>query len=84
MSLTLINKRSRMRVFVLPHDPYCTALGRCVCVVLPGRENRSVPSSVTLAAGATLSGLPDALLTVPDITLAVRKGEILMTQEPTS
>jgi hypothetical protein len=65
-----------MRVFVLAHTHYCAAHTECGCVVLPGRAKRRVPSSLTLAANATVAGLPDAVLEVPEIARAVRAGEL--------
>ena len=81
MSVTLTNKGRRMRVFVLPHETYCAALGSCACVVFPGREPRSAPSSLTLPAESVVRGLSDAVLQVPEIARAVRALEVVTAPE---
>jgi hypothetical protein len=76
VTVTLTNLKPRLRAFVLPHESYCAALGRCACVLLPGRAARRVPSSITLAASAAVEGLAEAVLSVPEIARAVRGGEL--------
>ncbi len=77
MTVTLINSTNRMRVFNLPHGTYCEALGKCTCTVLPGREKRRVPSSLTLPGKSKIKNLPEAVLAAPDVAKAV-KAEILV------
>ncbi len=82
MSVTLTNLVSRMRTFLLLHDTYCAARGACACVPLPGLAARRVASSLTLAADATVEALPDAVLAVPEITRAIRTGELRAKEAP--
>ena len=97
MTVTLVNRTQRMQVFNLPHDRYCAALGRCECRVPAtpkarplgttvqvggtARAKRPVCPSLTLAAGATQSGLPDAVLAAPDVDRAVRAGLVTVRRE---
>ena len=50
MSISLTNTSRRCLVFVLAHDVFCVANGRCRCA--PGA--RLVPTSLTLATGVTV------------------------------
>ena len=52
MTMTLINKTGRMKVYNLPHKTYCAALGKCACTLLPGRNSARVCASLTLPADA--------------------------------
>lgn len=72
MTVTLINRMERLRVFVLPHVDYCTARGACACTVVPGRDARQIPTSLTLPAKTSVEGLDDAVLRVPEVARAVR------------
>lgn len=72
MSICLTNTSRRCLVFVLAHDVFCVANGRCRCA--PG--NRPVPTSLTIAAGGTIDGLDEAVLVVPAVTRAVRDGAL--------
>ena len=72
MSICLTNTSRRCLVFVLAHDVFCVANGRCRCA--PG--NRHVPTSLTIAAGVTVGDLDDAVLTVPAVIRAVRDGAL--------
>jgi hypothetical protein len=74
VTVTLINKTRRMKIYNLPHETYCKALGQCVCVSLPGRDKKAVCSSLTLPAGATVSGLSDAVLLVTTIAKDINAG----------
>jgi hypothetical protein len=57
------------------HETYCKALGECACDVEQGRARRRTPS-LTLATGVTSPALDDAVLAVPDVVRAVRRGEL--------
>ena len=72
MTVSLTNTSRRCMVFVLAHDVFCVANGRCRCA--PGV--RPVPSSLTLATGETVGGLDDAVLAVPAVIRAVRDGAL--------
>ena len=78
MTVTLINATRRMKVLNLPHESYCAALGTCACT-----DNGAgrVASSLTLAAGASATGLDDAVLAVPDVVTEVRSGELRVRRE---
>lgn len=91
MSLTLTNTSGRCQVFVLPHETYCRALGpgACECDVQPGRDARRTATSLTLATGVTSPTLDDAVLDVPDVARAIRRGDVALTRlateaQPTS
>lgn len=76
MTVTLINASGRLKVFVLPHETYCKARGRCACTVMPGREGRRIASSLSLAASARLEELDEAVLTIPEVERAARSGDL--------
>ena len=81
MTVMLKNTAGRMKVFNLPHDPFCLRAGTCACAELPGRPPRRLASSLTLPAGAEASGLPDAVLELPEVARAVRAGELRVRRE---
>lgn len=68
MTVYLTNTSRRCLVFVLAHDVFCVANGRCRCA--PG--NRPVPTSLTIAAGVTIDGLDEAVLAIPAVIRAIR------------
>ena len=72
MSISLTNTSRRCLVFVLTHDAFCVASGRCRCAV----GARRVPTSLTLAAGATVDELDEAVLAVPEVIRAIRDGAL--------
>ena len=72
MSISLTNTSRRCLVFVLAHDVFCVANGRCRCA--PGA--RTVPTSLTIAAGVTIDGLDEAVLVVPAVIRAIRDGAL--------
>jgi len=76
VTVSLTNTSNRCQVFVLAHDTYCKALGDCACDVEQGRAARRTASSLTLATGVTTPELDDAVLAVPDVVRAVRRGEL--------
>lgn len=76
MTVSLTNTSGRCVVFVLAHETYCTALGECRCDVDHGRRARRTPRSLTLANGVTSPALHDAVLAVPDIVRAVKRGDL--------
>ena len=71
MSVAITNTSRRGLVFVLAHDVYCAALGRCAC----RSGARRVASSLTIASGLTVS-VDDAVLSVPELVRAVRDGSL--------
>ncbi len=70
MTVTLINNSGRIKVFTLTHDHYCKALGWCECA-------GNIPGSLTIPAGARVTGLPKEVLEVPQIQKAIRARDIL-------
>jgi hypothetical protein len=76
VTISLTNVSGRCQVFVLAHETYCEARGACACDHEPGRRARRLPRSLTLASGVTSPELDDAVLTVPDVFRAVRRGEV--------
>lgn len=72
MTVSLANTSRRCLVFVLAHEVYCVANGRCRCA--PG--NRRVPTSLTIAAGVTIDGVDEAVLVVPAVIRAIRDGAL--------
>lgn len=82
MSVTLTNTSGRLRVFILPHDTYCQALGGCDCGFTLGRPVRRLPTSVTLPVGIAVRDLPDAVLAIAEIGTAIRRGELLARTTP--
>lgn len=75
-TITLINTTRRMKVYNLPHNTYCKALGRCACTRLPGREGRRVCASITLPAGGFVNELPKAVFEVAEIHSDLKSGLI--------
>ncbi len=71
MTVSLINMSRRCHVFVLAHEVYCAALGRCACRT----GTRRVASSLTIASGITVV-VEDAALAVPELVRAVREGSL--------
>ncbi len=76
MTVSLTNTSNRCQVFVLAHETYCKALSECACEVQQGRAPRRSPRSLTLATGVTSPALEDAVLAVPDVVRAIRRGEL--------
>lgn len=76
MTVSLTNTSGRCLVFVLAHETYCKALGQCRCDVEPGRRARRTARSLTLASGVTSPALDDAVLTIPDVVRAAKRGDL--------
>ena len=76
MTVSLTNTIGRCLVFVLAHETYCQALGECRCEVEQGRRARRTAKSLTLASGVTSPALDDAVLTVPEVVRAVKRGDL--------
>ena len=76
MTVSLTNTSGRCLVFVLAHETYCQALGECRCEVEEGRRARRTAKSLTLASGVTSPALDDAVLTIPDVVRAVKRGDL--------
>lgn len=81
MTITLINKTRRMRVYNLSHDSYCQALGQCACTRLPTRNTMYVCASLTLPANARVSGIQEAALQVPEIARDIKVGSLAVTRK---
>lgn len=90
MAVTLDNRLRRMQVFNLVHDAYCRG-GTCACSAIttvvvdenprtgdrvPRRVQKKVPTALTLLAGEVRPGLPDGVLRVPDVRVALEKGDL--------
>lgn len=67
-----------MQIFVLAHESYCAALDGCACSQPTARGARRVPRALTLATGATSPEVPAAVLAVPSVSQAVRRGELVV------
>jgi hypothetical protein len=80
MTIALIGTARRVAVFVLSHDPYCIALGRCDCT--RRRDGKLLAGSLTVPARSRVPGLPEAVLAVPAIALAVRAGALRVEHAP--
>ena len=76
MTVSLTNTSRRCLVFVLAHETYCQALGECRCEVEQGRRTRRTANSLTLASGLTSPALDDAVLTIPEVVRAVKRGDL--------
>ncbi len=76
MTVSLTNTSGRCLVFVLAHETYCKALGECRCDVEEGRRARRTAKSLTLASDVTSPALDDAVLTIPEIVRAVKRGDL--------
>ena len=80
MTVSITNTSGRCQAFVLTHEHYCQALGDCVCDRSGGREARLIPRSITLAAGVTIPAVADALMQVPEVIRAIKRGELVVTR----
>jgi hypothetical protein len=76
VTVSLTNVSGRCQVFVLAHETYCRARGACACDVGQGRGARRTARSLTVATGVTSPELDDAVLAVPEIVRAARRGEL--------
>jgi hypothetical protein len=74
MTVSLTNTSLRCQVFVLAHEVFCAACGRCACRT----GARRVASSLTIASGMTVGALSDAVLAVPEVSRAIRSGALLV------
>ena len=73
--MRLINKTNRMKVIPLPHQSYCEALGRCMCIQLPGMKKK-VATSLTIPAGGISKEVPDAVLNVAQVARLLRQQKL--------
>lgn len=76
MTVTLTNRTRRMKVYNLSHEVYCKALRKCACTIIAGRNERRICSSLTIPASYRLECVDEAVLSVPEISAAVRVGDI--------
>ena len=76
MTVSLTNTSRRCLVFVLAHETYCKALGECRCDVEEGRRPRRTAKSLTIASAVTSPALDDAVLTIPEVVRAVKRGDL--------
>ncbi len=72
--MILANTTDGQKAFVLGHDSYCSALGRCACLrALPrGRARAAV---LSLDEGEELR-VARAVLSVPEVARAVARGRL--------
>ena len=78
MPVALTNRTRRLVAYALPHDICCTATGHCGCIAV--HEGASpVAASLTLCAGETRDGLSPAVVRVPSIARAIRRGQLAAT-----
>ncbi len=78
MSVALTNRTRRLVAYALPHDICCKGSGRCGCV--PVHKGASpIAASITLCAGETRNGLDHAIVRVPNIARAIRRGRLTAT-----
>jgi hypothetical protein len=95
MPVTLESRLRQMQVFNLPHDAYCDE-GKCACsdmtvVVVeetsrtgeraPKQVAKKAPASMTLLALERKTGLPTALLDVPDVKAAIARGYVRVIEQ---
>jgi hypothetical protein len=80
VTVTLVSTVRRLAVFVLSHAAYCAALGRCSCT--RRRDGKLLAASLTVPARARLPDLPEAVLAVPAIALAIRQGALRVEHSP--
>ena len=78
MTVSLTNTLGRLQVFVLPHETYCEALGKCACELRDARSGTRIPGSLTLPTGETIDELPDAILSVRDVRAAHHRGALVV------
>ncbi|NNB92475.1 hypothetical protein HJC10_00240 [Corallococcus exiguus] len=83
MTVSLTNTSGRCLVFVLAHETYCKALDECRCDVEQGRRARRTARSLTLASGVTSPALDDAVLAIPDVVRAVKRGVLAVKRHVT-
>jgi hypothetical protein len=76
VTVSLTNTSGRCQVFVLAHETYCRARGACACDEGLRRGAKRTPTSLTLASGVTSPELDDAVLAVPEVVRAARRGEL--------
>jgi hypothetical protein len=76
VTVSLTNTSGRCLVFVLAHETYCQALGDCRCDIEQGRRARRTARSLTIASGVTSAALDDAVLTIPEVVRAVKRGDL--------
>ena len=77
MSVTLTNTSGRLQSLDLPHQSSCHALGRCACT---NTSKRQICHSLTLPAGTSKAGLPEAILAVPAVAFALVRGRLRLTR----
>ena len=79
MTFALTNVRELGLRFVLVHEYFCTSQGSCECLpAVPSR--RRTPAVLSLAPGETVRGLSSAVLTLPAIERAIRRGRVRLTR----
>jgi hypothetical protein len=95
MSVTIESRVPQMQVFNLPHEAYC-GHGDCGCsdmTFVVTDENprtgeragrlvmRKTPASLTLLAKERRAGLPIAILEVPEVKAAIRRGWVRIVEQ---
>jgi hypothetical protein len=80
VTVALVSTVRRLAVFVLSHAMYCSARGSCSCT--RRRDGTLLAGSLTVPGRARVPDLPDAVLAVPAIALAVRQGALRVEHAP--
>jgi len=78
MTISLINATRRIKIYNLPHQIYCRALGHCACMT---SGDRMLSSSLTILAGATVTGIEEAVLHIPEVKRDIRKSLLRVRRE---
>lgn len=81
MTVSLTNTSRRCQVFVLAHERYCKALGSCGCDRQPRLKGQRLARSITIPSGQTRSNLPSAILQLPEVMRAARRGEVAVKRQ---
>jgi hypothetical protein len=95
MPVTLESRLRQIQVFNLPHEVFCKS-GECACTDVPivsvalnprtgerasRQSTRRVCASLTLLAGERRSGLPAAVLDVPEIRAAISRHAVRVVEQ---
>lgn len=96
MPVTIRNMERRMKVINLPHEAFCGKAGKCSCAEKTvttvvqdprtGERNqvsrvKRIPSSLTILSLETRTGLPDAVLEVPEVKRGLRAGRLRVVEQ---
>lgn len=73
--MILANNSDGKKAYALPHETYCLSLGWCVCAPVFGHARASV---ITFEEKERRL-VPRAVLAVPEIAQAIRRGRLRVT-----